>query len=96
MMDGATWYTNKDLFEKQQELRTELQQTRDLIKQYNGLGGRMDKLETALVNLAKAQSECMARQKERISLSNGIREWAGWVVAFLVFSDRMGWLNWMK
>jgi hypothetical protein len=91
-MTGEAWYTNKDLFEMQQGLKKDLQETRSLIQQYNGLGGRMDKLEQALINLAKAQSDCMARQQERTSVGKTIREWGGWLVAIGTFASKaLGW-----
>ena len=88
--DGDPWYTNRDLFEMINSLRSEMNQTTSLLRQYNGLGGRMDKLEKALLQMAKTQEECMTRQRERYTIGKAIREWGGWLIAVLLFLRTMG------
>lgn len=71
---NGQWYTNKELFEMLQGLKTDLQETRTLIKQYNGLRQRLDSCEEVLTDL-------VSQAKGRASVSNAIRAWGGWAVA---------------
>lgn len=70
------WYSNKDLFEMVQGLTQDLQETRAVIKEYNGL--RKD--------LGKTMSE-VAEIKDQMTGRNqvwdGIRNWGGWIIALL-------------
>lgn len=91
-MPDKQWYTNKDLFELisavQSEfngLRSEMRETRHLMKQYNGLReeigivkGRIDGVDQKLV-------EIEAESKGRSSVGKAIREWGGWVIAVITF-----------
>jgi hypothetical protein len=70
------WYTNKDLYEMVQGLKTDLQETRMLIKQYNGLRQRLDSCDDAIADL-------ISQAKGRASVGTAIQSWGGWVVAIL-------------
>lgn len=74
--NNGEWYTNRELFEMLQGLRTDLQETRILIKQYNGIRQRLDSCEAVLADL-------VSQTKGRASVSNAIRAWGGWVIAFV-------------
>ncbi len=72
-----TWYSNKDIFEMVQELREEMKETRQVIREYNGL--RKD-LNWAVECINKIH----VSQDERSSFVIGLREWGGWIVALAV------------
>lgn len=70
------WYSNKEIFEMIQGLKNELQETRVIIRQYNGL--RKD--------LAETMKRVVAIEQQNIGKSQvgtSIREWTGWVIAIL-------------
>lgn len=70
------WYSNKELFEQILALRSEMSETRTLIKQYNGL--------REIVDVVKDKVEDMeAHTKGRNSTLEAIRLWGGWVVAII-------------
>lgn len=87
--DGDPWYTNRDLFEMINSLKSEINQTTSLLRQYNGLGGRMDRLEQALLQMVKTQEDCMTRQSERVTIGKAVREWGGWIIAVVGFGAKL-------
>lgn len=70
------WYSNKDLFEMVQGLTKDLQETRTVIKQYNGL--RRDLGET-IKKVAEIEDQMTGRNQ----VWDGIRNWGGWIIALL-------------
>lgn len=72
------WYTLKDLFVMQQELRKELQETRVLIREYNGL---RSVLNTVCADVA----EIKYARRERYNVGKTVREWGGWIFGILSF-----------
>lgn len=89
--DQDPWYTNKDLYQMIDELKGRINETANLLKQYNGLVPRMAKLEEALTKLATAQSECIQRQQGRYDAGKMVREWGGWIFAVVLFGRTIGW-----
>lgn len=75
-MGNEQWYSNKDLYEEIISLKTEMQETRHLIKNYNGL---REELHTMQSKFADFES----RNKGKLVVSNGIKDWGGWIVAIL-------------
>lgn len=80
---GVEWYSNKELFEQIQALRGEMQETRNLIKQYNGLReeyhdlkGEMEVVQELMV---KIEAESIGKNK----VFEAIRNWGGWAVAII-------------
>lgn len=81
MPDKNQWYTNKDLFEQisgmQSEfhsLRTDMKETRHMIRQYNGL-------REEIANIDRKVNDMQARARGRSSVGKAIREWGGWLIA---------------
>ena len=70
------WYSNKDLFEMVQGLTKDLQETRTVIREYNGL--RKD-----LGKTMKKVAEIEDRMTGRSQVWDGIRNWGGWIIALL-------------
>ena len=64
---GEEWYSNKELFEQINALRGEMQETRNLIKQYNGLREEYQglKLEVDQVKELMVQIEAVSIGKTR-------------------------------
>lgn len=91
------WYSNKELFEQLnqfrsdfQDLRLEMEQTRSMIKKYNGLReevgeARKEVKETrSEVDEVKTKVQTLqAKSMGRFSVWEGFRTWGGWVVALL-------------
>lgn len=75
-MGDKQWYTNRDLFELINELKLDLQETRQMIRQYNGL-------REELADVEKRLSDMESRAKGRNSVGKAIREWGGWVFALI-------------
>lgn len=70
------WYSNKEIFEMLQGLKNELQETRVIIRQYNGL--RKDLAET-MKRVAAIEQQNIGKSQ----VGTSIREWTGWVIAIL-------------
>lgn len=79
MQGQEQWYTNKDLFEQILGLRSELEETRAMIKEYNGLREEVHSIEKRFTEL-----EAINRGKSKVA--QGIRDWGGWIVALLAFT----------
>lgn len=70
------WYTNKDLYEMVVGLKDDLQETRLLIQEYNGLRKRLDVCDATLADL-------VSQAKGRATVASGIRSWGGWIVGIV-------------
>jgi hypothetical protein len=79
MSDQEQWYSNKDLFEQINNLRNEMLETRNLIKQYNGLREKVDVVENE-ITVMKAEA------KGKNKVSDGIRNWGGWIIGLISFA----------
>ena len=84
-MGDGQWYTNRDLFERINEmqtefrdLRSEMRETRTMIRQYNGLREKVEEVERKVDDME-------ARAEGRNSVGKAIREWGGWIIAFITF-----------
>lgn len=82
------WYTNRDLFEQLNDMRgqfhglsAEMKETRAMIRQYNGLRGKIEDVEWAMVEVEKKIDSIENRAQGRTSVGTAIREWGGWLVA---------------
>lgn len=86
MTESEQWFSNKDLYEQINGMKTdflvlqqELKQTREEIKKYNNL--RKDLYETQMT-VRQMQSV----EEGKSILSTAIREWGGWIVAILALA----------
>ena len=70
------WYTNKDLFEQINELSKEMQETRNVIKRYNGLREELGQVKEQ-INHIESLTE------GRRSTGESIRDWGGWLFALI-------------
>jgi len=70
------WYSNKELFEQIQALRSEMLETRTLIKQYNGLREIVDEVKDKVEDIE-------SHAKGRNSTLEAIRLWGGWLIALI-------------
>lgn len=76
------WYTNKDLFEQINGLRAEMQETRFMIKKYNGLREEVGKARQE-INEVKGEVETLqAQAKGRSSVWKDIRVWVSLAFSF--------------
>lgn len=83
---GEQWYSNKDLFERimdlQKEMRTipqlrqEMEETRRIIKKYNGLYEKLDNVKRKVDHI-----ESVTEGKN--STKEAIRQWGGWLFGFI-------------
>lgn len=78
-MGGEQWYTNKDLFEQIMGLRSELEETRSMIKEYNGLREEVHNIEKRFI-----EHEAVGKGKSKVA--QGIKEWGGWIVAIVALA----------
>ncbi|WBX81282.1 hypothetical protein PD280_06055 [Virgibacillus salarius] len=70
------WYTNKDLFELINGLRSEMQETRNVIKKYNGLREELGAVKEKVERIE-------AKTEGRKSVAEAIRLWGGWLFALV-------------
>ena len=80
---GDQWYDNKQLFEMVQELKedirtisSEMKQTTEIIKKYNGLREQMEHCTKRLLAI-----ENTAETKQKVGVS--VQGWTGWLVAVI-------------
>ena len=81
MSDKENFYSNRELFELMMpeiyELKQELKETRTIVAKYNGLRERLGNVEEKLsINKGK--------EKGKDELLAFLRDWGGWLVAFLM------------
>ena len=73
----SDWYTNKQLFEMLSDVRKELGETRDMIRKYNGISGRIGDVECLIKETAEKAEAKEAEKK-------GDWKWTlGWSIAAL-------------
>lgn len=79
------WYSNKELFEQIndlklefEQLRTELRETRESIKKYNGL-------REELYEVRREIEQIKSENSGKSHALNAVREWGGWIVAIVTF-----------
>lgn len=75
-MADDQWYSNKDLFEQINALRLEMQETRNVIKKYNGLREEIGKVKEEV-------EEIKARNDGKKSVGEAIRNWGGWLFGLI-------------
>ncbi|WP_121603772.1 hypothetical protein [Virgibacillus sp. Bac332] len=83
MSEGNQWYNNQQLFEQINAmskdfvgLRHEMQETRNMIKKYNGLREKIDVVEDKVEKIE-------AITEGRKSVAEAIRLWGGWLFALV-------------
>lgn len=90
MSDENQWYTNKELFERLGglkdellELRSEMKETRALIKNYNGLREEIARLKTNNEVLKEQVNTIVNREAEQKNVMESVRNWAGWIFGLI-------------
>lgn len=80
---NTRFYSNREIYEMLQELRTEviplreeMRHTTESIRKYNGLRERLDATERKL-------SDHLMTGVGQATVARGIREWGGWLVAIV-------------
>lgn len=73
---GEQWYTNKELFELINQLQKEMQETRMMIKKYNGLYQKVDEVSNKIKEI---ESEAAGR----MSVIEAIHQWGGWLFGLI-------------
>lgn len=86
------WYSNKELFEQilamkndMQRLSAELTRTTETIKKYNGLREEIGELRKEVAEIQRREVERQAKENERHSVGKAVRDWGGWIIAFIMF-----------
>lgn len=81
MDDEKQWYTNKELFEQINQIKSEFQSVQmDMKETTNTLKGF-----TALTDNLRNDIEHMKSTKTvKSNIFNGVKEWTGWLVAILM------------
>ena len=74
------WYTNKQLFEMLNQLKAELQETRDVVKKYNELRKTLNWSMERIYELEKWKSEREGRKEAAHDTWEMIRRWTPWVI----------------
>ncbi|SFP19399.1 hypothetical protein [Salibacterium halotolerans] len=84
------WYSNKDLFEQLNDvradfhgLRTEMKETRTMIKQYNGLREEVGEVRNKIEKVKGQVNQIEAQAQGRSKTWDAIRVWGGWIVGVL-------------
>lgn len=80
---AVEWYSNKELFEQIQALRGEMQETRNLIKQYNGLREEYRDLKGEVEAVQELMGKIEAESVGKNKVFEAIRNWGGWTVAII-------------
>jgi len=88
--ENNQWYTNKELFERLGDLkddvanlRVEMRETRTLIKSYNGLREKIERMEEENDILKSQIQSIIDRDSARNSTVENLRNWGGWIFGFV-------------
>ena len=88
--DNNQWYTNKELFERLGDLkddvanlRVEMRETRTLIKSYNGLREKIEKIQEENDILKSQVQTIMDKDTAKNSTVDSLRNWGGWLFGFV-------------
>ncbi|RFA33961.1 hypothetical protein CAI16_13080 [Virgibacillus dokdonensis] len=86
----SQWYTNKELFEQIaaiqgefKDLRHEMQETRNMIKKYNGLREELGVVKEKVERIE-------AKTEGKFTVLEAIRLWGGWLFAFITLLILIG------
>jgi len=89
-MAEQQWYTNKDLFEQInrmqgefQDLRSEMKQTRDVIKKYNGLREEMGAMNEQIRDVKDEMEAVKNKTQGKNTVFEAIRNWGGWLFGLI-------------
>lgn len=77
------WYTNKDLFELITGLKSEMKDTRNMIRQYNGLREEVGEARKEIDNVKGEVEALQAKAVGRSSFKDDFLKWGGWVIGVL-------------
>lgn len=83
--DNKPWYTNKDLFEQINELKQDMQETRTMIRKYNGLYDKVEEVKEDVTDVASDIAEIKAIQEGKSKVGEAIKSWGGWGIGILTF-----------
>lgn len=96
-MSQNDWYSNKDLFEQISALRNEMQETRVLIKSYNGLREQFEEIKkkvNEVEDIAKKVNEMEAISKGKAKAGDNINKWV--LFSFATLTIAMALINFFK
>lgn len=89
-MSDNEWYSNKQLFERLGELRddfvnlrVEMQETRSLIKQYNGLREEIVLVKQENLEIKEQLQAMLNKQSGKQNTTETIRNWGGWIFGLI-------------
>ena len=82
------WYSDREMFEMIQGLKTDLQETRITVKKYNGLwekldvmDGKVDAVDEKIGAVDNRVTTIEQQANGRKSVWQGILSWGGWIFA---------------
>ena len=78
--DRKNWYDNKELFEMILSLKSELKETREIVKRYNNLYEKQKRQEGDLLLLQQEIREKENKREGQIHTWELIRGWTPWVI----------------
>lgn len=88
--DNGQWYTNKELFEKINDLQLEMKSTREIIKKYNGLykkvdavNKKIDVVDKKTDNVDKKFDNFRSQERGKNKTKETIHQWGGWLFSFI-------------
>lgn len=92
-MDDRQWYTNKDLFEKLDHLKTEfnglkgeMYETRVLIQNYNGLRDQIGIIRDENEKLRLIVQGLINTSDVKKTTVNDMRVWGGWIFGLITLA----------
>ena len=84
-MPDKQWYSNKDLFEEIMDLKSDMKETRAMIRKYNGLYDKVADVKKDTTNVRKEVDNIISVQQGKHSVGNAIKSWGGWVFGLASF-----------
>jgi len=91
-MPDKQWYSNKDLFEEIIELKSDMKETRSMIRKYNGLYDKVAEVKKDTNTVKKDVDNIISMQQGKNSVGTAIRNWGGWIfglASFLVLLSKI-------
>src|SRR5699024_7804191 len=85
VLGNGNWFDNKELYLLINDLQKDMQETRSMIRKYNGLYDKVESVKYDIDEVKSEVDEIKAVQQGKKDFSESIKSWSGWVVAILTF-----------
>jgi chromosome segregation ATPase len=87
---SGDWYSNQELFEMIQSLKSQITEFNQNFSKYNGLIAEREKDRKLLNELHEEVNKIKTEKKTAKETTTNWREWIAWIIAVLLAIDKLG------